>query len=314
MSTGSEKSREASRILSDDEEEDEELLEIVTETLQRRGILGKLKAEIRSNVYLAMENRDQALKRSRQCNSSLQDSISTSDGRLTLHLVREFLQFFNLKWTHSVFDVEALDTTPRSREELMENMGLSSETAHLSKNPLLFEILRLSKVSVLRSETPTYHTTAEDHSTTDSLTDGQEETDIEEGALTPSPTKLEFPASKVSQKPDLATRKELLPELTGGTVGSLSSLGDLPPLLMKKSLPSLSAQPELKGKKDIFLCKDSISEKDATPTPTPTSSVDVEEIEEELDEFLNSNLSEDFTKDESLSHQMSPKVDYIESL
>ncbi|QQP41117.1 FGFR1 oncogene partner, partial [Caligus rogercresseyi] len=121
-------------------------------------------------------------KRSRQCNSRLEDFISSSDGRLALHLVREFLQFFKLKWSLSVFDAEALDPSspPRNREELTENMGLSSETAHLSKSPLLFEILRLSKVSVLRSETPTYQTTENSFS---------EETDIEEGALTPSPTK-----------------------------------------------------------------------------------------------------------------------------
>ncbi|CAB4056113.1 unnamed protein product [Lepeophtheirus salmonis] len=274
-------------------EDETELLELVTDTLERNGVLGKLKAELRSNVYLAMENGDQSLKRSRQSNSSLQEFVSTSDGRLALHLVREFLHFFNLKFSQSVFDVEAIDASPKERNELIENMGFSTETAHISKNPLLFEILRLSKVSILRSETPTYHTTADDHSTSGSINDIRDESEIEEGALTPSPTKSEVPTPiKTVQQQDLI-RKELfsLPQ-------KMSSLGDLPPSSQKQ----ISKQ---KMETVFFNNKDSTSEKDVT------SSVE-EEIEEDLDELLDSNMSEDFTKDETLSD--SPKVDYIESL
>eukprot|EP00096_Caligus_rogercresseyi_P008762 TRINITY_DN2833_c0_g1_i1.p1 TRINITY_DN2833_c0_g1~~TRINITY_DN2833_c0_g1_i1.p1 ORF type:complete len:169 (-),score=30.32 TRINITY_DN2833_c0_g1_i1:557-1063(-) len=101
-------------------------------------------------------------------------------------------------------------------------------------------------------------------------------------------------------------------------------LGDLPPLrstLPKKtSLPSLNKQsPELIGKKDPFIHqKDPITHNKECPTTTTTTSSSSsslpEEIEEDLDELLHSNMSEELTKDETLSKDSSPRVDYIESL
>jgi hypothetical protein len=44
---------------------------------------------------------------------------------------------------------------PRDREQLLEGLGLGKMMGGNSKAPLLAEILRLSKVSVLKSETPT---------------------------------------------------------------------------------------------------------------------------------------------------------------
>lgn len=137
-------------------EEETELRDLVTATLQTSGVLGKIKAQLRSNVYLAIEGDSELKKKSNHVNSKLDKFVATSEGRLALQLIREFLEFFGLNYSLMVFEPEALegrDVTSRSREKLVENLGFA-ET--LSPNiPLLAEVIKLSKVSVLKSETPT---------------------------------------------------------------------------------------------------------------------------------------------------------------
>ena len=93
-----------------------------------------------------------------QSGDRLRDYVKTSDGRLLLQLVRELLSCFELKFTLSVFDQEIGGcgdaVAARSREDLVEILGLR-ELLSKRESPVLSEILRLSKVSVLKSETPT---------------------------------------------------------------------------------------------------------------------------------------------------------------
>jgi hypothetical protein len=81
---------------------------------------------------------------------------STTDGRLALQLIREFMTFFGLDFSLMVYEPEALEgrnISLRNREKLIENLGFA-ETLN-AEAPLLSEIIKLSKVSVLKSETPT---------------------------------------------------------------------------------------------------------------------------------------------------------------
>ena len=146
-------------------EEDTELRDLVANTLQSCGVLGKIKAQLRSNVYLALDGGEHTLRsKSSLTNDRLSNLVKTSEGRLLLHLVREFLAFLKLDCTSSVFEPEALEgrgIQMRSREELIEKLGLVNErigNRHggnvFDTVPLLSEVIRLSKVSVLKSETP----------------------------------------------------------------------------------------------------------------------------------------------------------------
>jgi len=143
--------------MDDCDDDDTELRDIVANVLRENGVLGTIKAQLRSNVYLALDNGKELRKKSSQVNHSLQSYLQTSDGRLVAHLVREFLAFFELRHTLSVFDPEVMEgaggVAVRDRAALVDGLGLG-ETAG-AKTPLLAEILRLSKVSVLKSETPT---------------------------------------------------------------------------------------------------------------------------------------------------------------
>ncbi len=98
-------------------------------------------------------------QRSSAPDSSLVASLRTTEGRLLANLVREFLSFHGLSYSRSVFDAEAsMTSATRDRGALAEGLGMTELAAGKgpgSRAPLLAEILRLSKVSVLKSETPT---------------------------------------------------------------------------------------------------------------------------------------------------------------
>jgi len=138
-------------------DDDTELRDLVSYTLENSGILGKIKAQLRANVYLALEEGEKVKNKSSLVNKPLAEFMSTTNGRLVCSLVREFLEFFNLDYTKAVFDpetnIEGKDIKLRERNHLTEALGLTELTDPHA--PLLSEILRLSKVSVLKSESPT---------------------------------------------------------------------------------------------------------------------------------------------------------------
>ena len=142
--------------MSFDAEDETELRDLVTAALQTSGVLGKIKAQLRSNVYLAIEGDPELKKKSKHVNPKLDKFSATSEGRLALQLIREFLVFFGLDYTLMVFEPEALEgrnVTYRDREKLVENLGFPDTLNEDS--PLMSEVIRLSKVSILKSETPT---------------------------------------------------------------------------------------------------------------------------------------------------------------
>jgi len=136
-------------------DDDVELKDMVTQLLESSGILGKMKAQLRAHVYTTLES-NHVPKHSKLSNQSLTNFLSSTSGRLIFCLVREFLEFFELDFTLSVFDPETKigkDLRYRGRSKLIDSLGL---TELVDKNsPLLSEIMRLSKVSVLKSESPT---------------------------------------------------------------------------------------------------------------------------------------------------------------
>jgi len=151
--------------MSTSTDDDIELKDMVTQLLDSSGILGKMKAQLRAHVYTTLESAH-VPKHSKLSNQSLAHFLSSTSGRLIFCLVREFLEFFELDFTLSVFDPETKigkDLRYRGRSKLIDSLGL---TELVDKNsPLLSEIMRLSKVSVLKSESPTLTEMSEDDNT-----------------------------------------------------------------------------------------------------------------------------------------------------
>ncbi|XP_065649037.1 centrosomal protein 43 isoform X5 [Hydra vulgaris] len=120
-------------------EEDTELRDLVAETLERNGVLNKIRAELRANVFIALEEQNSNLQKKTVSNKELKAFLETNEGCQVFSLIREFLEFFHLDFTLAVFDPES-DFVGKvlSRETLCTDLSIPSH----SNSPLLAEILK----------------------------------------------------------------------------------------------------------------------------------------------------------------------------
>ncbi|XP_067051696.1 centrosomal protein 43-like isoform X2 [Acropora muricata] len=105
-------------------EEDTELRDMVAQTLESKGVLGK----IRGKIPLM--------------NPELKKFLSTSEGCLVTGLVREFLEYFDLDFTIAVFDPESNFSDRYSgRNNLAKDLKLQ-DVSGSAKRPLLAEVVK----------------------------------------------------------------------------------------------------------------------------------------------------------------------------
>ncbi|CAG2053082.1 unnamed protein product [Timema podura] len=129
-------------------EEDMELRDLVAQTLENNGTLSKIRAELRASVFLALEEQETCQTQCSLHSKSLTQFLSTRDGPLITSLVREFLEFFKLDFTLSVFDPETSHGKEYSyggRNRLISDLDLKINKDTYDKEPLLAQILKLSR-------------------------------------------------------------------------------------------------------------------------------------------------------------------------
>lgn len=118
---------------------------MVAQTLESKGVLGKIRAQLRASVFLALEEQEGSEGKITLVNPDLKKFIGTSEGRLVTGLVREFLEYFDLDFSIAVFDPETnfSDKYP-GRNNLARELKLSDadSTAH---SPLLAEVVKRLK-------------------------------------------------------------------------------------------------------------------------------------------------------------------------
>ncbi|XP_053398223.1 centrosomal protein 43-like [Mercenaria mercenaria] len=123
-------------------DEDTELRDLVAQTLETNGVLGKIRAQLRASVFLALEEQESIQNKTPFQNPDLNKFVSTKEGQAVVGLVREFLDFFNLEFTQAVFEPEsACNTTYEGRNTLAKQLNIP-ESHGGPKVPLLAEILK----------------------------------------------------------------------------------------------------------------------------------------------------------------------------
>lgn len=122
----------------------EEMKNLVIQSLETRGVLGQIRAKLRSSVFKIVDEQDQ--KFNMGCglkweNPSLYKISDTKCGTLVAELMREFMEFFKMDYSLSVFIPECSISPERlKREEIFAKLGLKSNSV-ISEFPMLYFIL-----------------------------------------------------------------------------------------------------------------------------------------------------------------------------
>ncbi|XP_033630850.1 lisH domain-containing protein FOPNL-like [Asterias rubens] len=107
----------------------QELKAVLKETLESRGVMGQIKARVRSEVFHALD--DQSDPRPPLSNENM----------LINELIREYLEFNKYKYTSSVLTAESgQPQTPLDREFLVNELNIT-EDRDTASVPLLYSIL-----------------------------------------------------------------------------------------------------------------------------------------------------------------------------
>ncbi|XP_069680561.1 centrosomal protein 43-like [Periplaneta americana] len=133
-------------------EEELELRDLVAQTLENNGVLSRIRAELRASVFLALEEQESVMETDQFINKPLKAFLSTNEGALAASLVREFLEFFKLDFTLSVFDPETAQGKYYNyggRSKLMKDLKVDSING--KKGPLLAQILHIALSQTVES-------------------------------------------------------------------------------------------------------------------------------------------------------------------
>ncbi|XP_071455728.1 centrosomal protein 43-like [Hetaerina americana] len=133
-----------------------ELRDLVAQTLDKNGALAKIKAELRASVFLALEEQESIENKTPFLNQPLKDFLSTSEGELISCLVREFLEYFHLDYTLSVFDQETYHDKEyhyMGREKLCQDLKIRRSDVN---GPVLADVLQLASHEDFRADNRSY--------------------------------------------------------------------------------------------------------------------------------------------------------------
>lgn len=129
----------------------DELKNLVIQTLETNGILGQIRAKLRSSVFKVIDNNDPAHKEKAMHweNPLAQKVLETTESALAADLIREYLEFYRLDYTLSIMIPEAnLKQDPLDREQLVRKAEVDQVT---DKEPLLVQILKERKLGGARA-------------------------------------------------------------------------------------------------------------------------------------------------------------------
>jgi hypothetical protein len=117
------------------------LKNLVSESLSKKGLLGKLKAELRANVFSILnESPSQKLYGE---NAKLTKFKSTREGKLILDIIYEFLVYFDLKHTLCVYNSETSISEsfdPALKAVILKELNLSVDPSE--EQPIIFHLLK----------------------------------------------------------------------------------------------------------------------------------------------------------------------------
>ena len=123
----------------------DELKNLVIQTLETNGILGQIRAKLRSSVFKVIDNNDPSGKERAMHweNPLAQKVLETTESELAADLIKEYLEFYRLDYSLSILIPEAnLKQDPMNRDELVKKAEIENAN---QDEPLLVQILKERK-------------------------------------------------------------------------------------------------------------------------------------------------------------------------
>ncbi|KAJ3045543.1 FGFR1 oncoprotein partner [Rhizophlyctis rosea] len=126
------------------------LKSLVSDALLKRGILGKLKAQLRASVFSVLQESDKG-KELTLGSTKAQKLRESHEGKLALELVRDLLKCLDLEYTLAVFLPEAdlSDDPLLDGDTTAQELGIH---ARKSEEPLLLGLLQGGRVQSTRHD------------------------------------------------------------------------------------------------------------------------------------------------------------------
>lgn len=126
----------------------DDLKALVTLALEKKGVFGKIRAELRASVFEAIEDSDRGQVDGGnaavigRCSEQAKALHATKTGQILTALVSEYLEWAGLDHTLRVYLPESnLPSVPPRRAWLEEEVGIRPAVGEASPRPLLYEVL-----------------------------------------------------------------------------------------------------------------------------------------------------------------------------
>ena len=126
----------------------EDMKNLIIQSLETKGVLGQIRANLRSAVFKMVNEQDQQFKLGcglKWENPTLYKIIETKIGSLLSEIIREFMEYFRMDYSLSIFIPECGISPERlKKEEIFGKMGLFNQNEQFLSQlqlPLLYYIL-----------------------------------------------------------------------------------------------------------------------------------------------------------------------------
>ena len=112
----------------------EEMKELIIQSLETKGVLGQIRAHLRSAVFKVVDEQDQQFNTGcglKWENKTLYKILETKIGTLLAEIIREFMEYFRMDYSLSIFIPECGISPERlNRKEILGKLGIMSNPAN----------------------------------------------------------------------------------------------------------------------------------------------------------------------------------------
>lgn len=118
----------------------DELKDLVIQSLETKGVLGQLRAQLRSCVFKCIDEQDENESGRSQFHweNPHAQKVTKGNEKLVAELFREYLEFYKMDYTLNIFGPEANLSGSTDKADLAKRSGMPKST---DQKPIIVQIL-----------------------------------------------------------------------------------------------------------------------------------------------------------------------------